>query len=77
MAAVNFERAWLHLKAHIDTKSSHSKRELFEKMAQLEVESAVPPELEGFDRTPMPGRKHEQVPEHVSQSNGTPAEASA
>lgn len=52
MAAVDYERAWLELKAHLGTKRSHGADELRVTMTEIEVESRVPEGEEGFDMTP-------------------------
>lgn len=51
---VDYERAWLALKAHIASKPSHGKRDLWETMAEIEVDSMVPDGQEGFDPRPAP-----------------------
>lgn len=49
---VDYERAWMELKAHIVSRSSHGKRDLLSRMAEIEVETRVPEGEEGFDPTP-------------------------
>lgn len=51
---VDYERAWMELKTHILEKNSHGKRELVERMAEIEVESRIPEGERGFDGTPLP-----------------------
>lgn len=36
--SVDWERAWLKLKAHVRTKPSHGKRDLFDAMGDIEVD---------------------------------------
>lgn len=55
MPAVDYERAWLRLKAHLDSKPSHGKRDLFAEMARIEVESEVPEGQDLFDVRPLRG----------------------
>lgn len=49
MAAVDFERAWLRLKEHALSRPSHGKRDLLERMSELELECEMP---EGQDWAP-------------------------
>jgi hypothetical protein len=53
VAAVNYERAWLELKAELAKKSSHSARELFDAMGRIEVDNMLTPEQELFDGSPL------------------------
>lgn len=52
---VDYEAAWLKLRAEIAGKKSHGKRDLLVKMSEIEVESMVPEGQEGFD--PVPPRR--------------------
>lgn len=52
---VNHERAWLRLKAYLDTKPSHGTRELHAEMARIEVACEIPEAEEGFDPRPVLG----------------------
>lgn len=52
MAAIDFERAWLELKGYVVSRTSHGKRDLLSRMAEIEVDSRVPEGEEGFDPTP-------------------------
>lgn len=54
MPVVNYERAWLRLKAHIDGKPSHGTRDLLSEMGRIEVACEIPEAEEGFDARPMP-----------------------
>lgn len=49
---VDYERAWLALKATIAEKSSHGRHDLFAVMSEIEVESLVPEGQEQFDPRP-------------------------
>jgi hypothetical protein len=49
---VDYERAWLALKAQIASKKSHGQRELFAAMGEIEVASMVPEGQEQFDPRP-------------------------
>lgn len=49
---IDYERAWLALKAHISEKTSHGRRDLFERIVEIEVESMVPEGQEQFDPRP-------------------------
>jgi hypothetical protein len=53
MAAVNYERAWLQLKAKLAEKPSHSAKELFDSMSRIEVENMRSEEEELFDGSPL------------------------
>ena len=45
MSEIDFDRAWLRLKAHVAEKRSHGQDELFRVMAEIELESATDPAL--------------------------------
>jgi hypothetical protein len=62
VAATDYERAWLRLKEHLLEKRSHGTSELVEKMAELEVESAVPEGDEGYDAAPIRHHPQSQTP---------------
>lgn len=49
---VDYERVVLRLKEHLGTKRSHGSTELFEKLAELEVENEIPEGEEGYDARP-------------------------
>jgi hypothetical protein len=68
LPAVNYERAWLVLKAHVLSKASHGQRDLLHVMAQAEVDSQVPEDQEGFD--PTPRRKPSDVELRVAGRDG-------
>lgn len=53
MPVVDYERAWLALKAHVASKPAHGKRELFQEMVEIEVASMIPDGQEGFDPRPV------------------------
>lgn len=57
MPVVNYERAWLQLKAHIDGKPSHGTRDLLAQMGRIEVACEIPEAEEGFDARPLPRSK--------------------
>jgi hypothetical protein len=52
MALVDYERAWLALKAEIAKKPSHGKRDLQATMVDIELGSLVPEGQERFDSRP-------------------------
>lgn len=54
MAVVDFELAWLRLKAKLGTKRSWGADQVLLEMSQLEVETAVPEGERDFDRRPAP-----------------------
>lgn len=49
---VDYEAAWLKLKAEIASKKSHGKRDLLVRMGEIEVDSMVPEGQEAFDPRP-------------------------
>ncbi len=53
MAATNYERCWLELKAELVKKPSHSARELLDQMGRIEVGNMLTPEQELFDGSPL------------------------
>ena len=55
MPDVDFDRAWLRLKAHIAEKRSHGQDGLFAEMARIEVECATDPNLTAHDGPLRPG----------------------
>lgn len=57
---VDHERAWLRLKEKLLTQRSWGTRQLFEAMAELEVENEVPESAEGFDARPLRSRKPDE-----------------
>lgn len=81
MGAVYYERAWLRLKAELGTKPSHSARDLLAKMGEIEVECAVPEELDGFDTSPVPpaprGTSREDMRRDTQSPDARPTEAAA
>lgn len=56
MPVVDYERAWLRLKAHVDTKNSHGTRDLLREMTKIEVSCEIPEGSELFDARPLPVR---------------------
>lgn len=52
MAAVDYERAWLRLKALVVEKTSHGQRDLLAQMSRIEVDCAVPEGQEAYDPAP-------------------------
>jgi hypothetical protein len=71
MAVVDHERAWLRLKEHVLEKRSHGTGELIERMAELEVECAVPEGEEGFSSLPA----HDQSADGGAANGRDPAMA--
>lgn len=59
MAAVDFEAAWLDLKAYIATRPSHGQRDLLRQITEIEIDRRVPEGEEGFDSLP---RYHRRTP---------------
>jgi hypothetical protein len=68
LPAVDYERAWLVLKAHVLSKASHGQRDLLQVMARAEVDSQVPEDQEGFD--PTPRRKSADVELRIAGRDG-------
>lgn len=54
---VDYEKAWVALKAEVVRKRSHGSRDLALLMAEIEVECRVPEGQEGFDGTPPAPRR--------------------
>lgn len=52
MAAIDYERAWLRLKEHALSRTSHGQALLLARMAELEIENEVPEGEEGFSSLP-------------------------
>jgi hypothetical protein len=51
---IDYERAWVEMKAHVLEKKSHGQRDLLARMARIEIDCRVPEELRVFDPTPAP-----------------------
>ena len=49
---VDYERAWLELKANVLSKNSHGQRDLLATMAQAELDCRVPEGERDFDGSP-------------------------
>lgn len=64
MAAVDYERAWLALKAQIVGKASHGRRDLCVAMTQIELDCRVEEGQEGFN--PAPPRAKKKTPTVVA-----------
>lgn len=60
---VDFERAWLELKAEIVSKNSHGQRDLLSRMAQIEVASRVPEGERDFDGSTIPYHRRQPATE--------------
>lgn len=54
MAAIDYERVVLAMKAHIVSKRSHGQQELLAKLAEYEVQYAVPEGQDLYDERPTP-----------------------
>lgn len=52
MSLVDYEAAWLGLKAEVVTKRSHGRDGLLQAMARLEIDNRVPEGQEAFDPGP-------------------------
>lgn len=63
---VDWEAAWLSLKAEIVKKRSHGARDLALRMAEIEVDNRVPSGQEGYD--PAPARPPTVAP--LARANG-------
>jgi hypothetical protein len=50
---VDYERAWIEMKAFLLSKNSHGQRDLLTRMALIETDCRVPEEERGFDPTPV------------------------
>jgi hypothetical protein len=53
---VDYERAWLELKAAIVEKNSHGQRDLLSTMSRIEVQCRLPEGERNFDPTPLEQR---------------------
>jgi hypothetical protein len=51
---VDYERAWLELKAYVVGKNSHGQRDLVGKMTRIEVDCRLPEGERNFDDTVDP-----------------------
>jgi hypothetical protein len=71
MAAVDYERVVLALKAHLGVKRSFGADELRIKLSELEVECSIPEGQEGHD--PTPRWPHAEAP---GEQNGAPTRPS-
>jgi hypothetical protein len=69
VAAVDYERVVLALKAHLGTKRSHGADELRVRITELEVECSIPEGEEGFDPTPVRPRGTDR-PSSAAPANG-------
>jgi hypothetical protein len=49
---VDYERAWLELKAHVVSKNSHGQRDLVGQMTRIEIDCRLPESERDFDETP-------------------------
>ena len=56
MSLIDYERAWVELKAHIVSKNSHGQRELLTRMAEVEVECRAPEGERDYTDGPVPLR---------------------
>lgn len=52
MAAIDFEAAWVDLKAYIVSRPSHGQRDLLKKITEIEVGRRVPEGQEAFADLP-------------------------
>lgn len=52
MPMVDYEAAWLRLRAEIASKRSHGKKDLLVTMSEIEVDSMIPEGQEQFDPRP-------------------------
>lgn len=67
---VDYERVIVALKAHIVSKNSHGKRDLLQKLVELEVQYQVPEGAEGIDPTPLRLRSTPPVARPQGVSHG-------
>lgn len=49
---IDYERAWLELKAYIVSKNSHGQRDLISTMTHIEVDCRLPESERDFNDTP-------------------------
>lgn len=75
MPVVDYERAWLRLKAHLKTKPAHGANDLIRHMTDLEIDSEIPEAGEAFDSRPLP-RPH-QASDGVDPEGGRPEDGEA
>jgi hypothetical protein len=64
---IDYERAWLEMKAHLVTKNSHGQRELLARMSHIEVDCRLSEGERDFDPTPQrqsAGRALREVTHH-------------
>lgn len=67
MPVVDYEKAWLEMKAFLVTKNSHGQRDLLTRMSHIEVECRLPESERDFDPTPQrqpTGRALREVTRH-------------
>jgi hypothetical protein len=49
---IDYEKAWVEMKAHLLSKNSHGQRDLLARMARIEIDCRVPEEERVYDPTP-------------------------
>ena len=49
---VDYEKAWLELKAYVVSKNSHGQRDLVGRMTHIEIDCRLPESERDFDDTP-------------------------
>jgi len=63
---VDYEKAWVEMKAHLLSKNSHGQRDLLTRMAAIEVDCRVPEGDRDFDPTPTYRKPSERALREVS-----------
>lgn len=56
MSVIDYERAWVELKAYVVDRNSHGQRDLLREMTRIEVENRVPEGERDFTDGPIPLR---------------------
>lgn len=64
---VDYEKAWLELKAHVVSKNSHGQRDLLSQIARIEVKCRLPEGERNFDPTPMEQRSSARALREVTR----------
>jgi hypothetical protein len=65
---VDYEKAWLELKAYVVEKNSHGQRDLLSKMSRIEVQCRLPEGERNFDPTPLEQRSSARALREVTRN---------
>jgi hypothetical protein len=57
MPAVDFESAWVDLKAYVMSRASHGQRDLLREITRIEIDRRIPEGEEGFSDLPLLRRR--------------------